>query len=734
MEKRENKKGKLIKRIEQHLRKTARHLVQFDSEEETLQYLIDSFQAELSTEFVGIFLKDEQVLFCKVVTGATGALQELNFSMEDCPTHIMNECLTFQQNSDLIRYPFAKLLKQQDLSTWFTVPIKDEMNSYGICVIGYRQNIPLFMEMEKVFEEFGKDIALSISLVRQKINQKQKWLEMDWLSHNLLIDSSLDEVIHNILERAAKGTNANYAYMYLYNEHKNCFEKQASTYGKGRGPEFVYVDSSNQLKNSFPYLGLVGECQLSIPLIVDLNTIGVIHIEHNDAYFTDDDRQFVDLLSNHVSVMIENGRLYQNERAHKVRLNEILQYQQSLMKETINADNFEGITKQITQLFQSAVILTDRFMRPISHECGPIEKERFFNLLTQMKEKNLLETDKDLVVDNIAFSVWPIHGGGQLLGYLFLSIEKEEIDHLVRLSIELARNIYSVQFIKQKRMVDAKEQMKQSLVQELLVEKIEQQDRIIQYAHLFNWDLFAKHRIVSLSIQFKQTDDDNVLKRQEMRTKLSDLLKERLAIYDKDMLLSNIAEEYVIIIPHKKEGKDYQKFYQEFYQKMRSWLVLEKWPYCLFIGVGGVTTYLRDYFLCYQQAKQALSIAMNHMSKKGLAYYEELDSYVLLHEVKGQEVSTLFIQKYLDPILIYSEERKVDLFFTLRMYLNNNGHIQQTADALYIHRSSLLYRLEKMESLLSLSLNDSDVRFNLMLALKLYDLNSVNPSYKMLER
>ena len=59
-----------------------------------------------------------------------------------------------------------------------------------------------------------------------------------------------------------------------------------------------------------------------------------------------------------------------------------------------------------------------------------------------------------------------------------------------RLSINLARNIYSIQFIKQKLVLDAREQVKDSFMSKLLVEKIEDEESIIQYANLFHWDLF----------------------------------------------------------------------------------------------------------------------------------------------------------------------------------------------------------------------------------------------------
>ncbi len=70
----------------------------------------------------------------------------------------------------------------------------------------------------------------------------------------------------------------------------------------------------------------------------------------------------------------------------------------------------------------------------------------------------------------------------------------------------------------------------------------------------------------------------------------------------------------------------------------------------------------------------------------------------------------------------------MDLFQTLRVYLFQNGNLKETADALFIHRSTLQYRIEKIQGLLKVDINDSEERLNLMMAYKLYDLQQVSPN------
>lgn len=59
-----------------------------------------------------------------------------------------------------------------------------------------------------------------------------------------------------------------------------------------------------------------------------------------------------------------------------------------------------------------------------------------------------------------------------------------------------------------------------------------------------------------------------------------------------------------------------------------------------------------------------------------------------------------------------------ELFRTLELYLANNGNKSATAAALPMHRSGLLYRLEKLESLMDADLSDATVMNELWLAMQ----------------
>ncbi len=72
---------------------------------------------------------------------------------------------------------------------------------------------------------------------------------------------------------------------------------------------------------------------------------------------------------------------------------------------------------------------------------------------------------------------------------------------------------------------------------------------------------------------------------------------------------------------------------------------------------------------------------------------------------------------YLSPLLTYDRETDSHLIETLDVYLQQQQNLAATSRLLFIHRNTLLYRIE---NLLGCSLTTPATTFNLTFALKLY--------------
>lgn len=74
-------------------------------------------------------------------------------------------------------------------------------------------------------------------------------------------------------------------------------------------------------------------------------------------------------------------------------------------------------------------------------------------------------------------------------------------------------------------------------------------------------------------------------------------------------------------------------------------------------------------------------------------------------------------RKLVLPLVDYDRERGSDLVKTLSVYFDAGANASETADRLFLHRNSLLYRLERIGELTGLDLKDPDARLALQLGL-----------------
>jgi hypothetical protein len=75
-----------------------------------------------------------------------------------------------------------------------------------------------------------------------------------------------------------------------------------------------------------------------------------------------------------------------------------------------------------------------------------------------------------------------------------------------------------------------------------------------------------------------------------------------------------------------------------------------------------------------------------------------------------------FVIETLGPLISYDHEHGSELVRTLDAYLRRNGSLNQLAEVLVIHRSTLTYRLRRIRELLDVDIDDSSLRLELSLA------------------
>ncbi|MBR2539572.1 MAG: helix-turn-helix domain-containing protein [Mogibacterium sp.] len=100
----------------------------------------------------------------------------------------------------------------------------------------------------------------------------------------------------------------------------------------------------------------------------------------------------------------------------------------------------------------------------------------------------------------------------------------------------------------------------------------------------------------------------------------------------------------------------------------------------------------------------------------GIYTFEDYGIYVMFRTVSDSEDLSRYLHPAIPKLADYDKANNANLELTLHTYLKHACNTTETADALYLHRNSVIYRLRRIEELCDIDLTDTDTRFRLRLS------------------
>ena len=133
-------------------------------------------------------------------------------------------------------------------------------------------------------------------------------------------------------------------------------------------------------------------------------------------------------------------------------------------------------------------------------------------------------------------------------------------------------------------------------------------------------------------------------------------------------------------------------------------------------GVSNPFHSINDLQGYYQQAEAALKAS----DDDGLCFYRDIMLEQALSHIPGEQIPYL-ISPDIHRLQEANARYSFSLVDTLKAYLECNCNLIRTAERLYLHKNTLLYRLNHIRSILRCDLDDADERLLLMLSFKLLE-------------
>lgn len=123
------------------------------------------------------------------------------------------------------------------------------------------------------------------------------------------------------------------------------------------------------------------------------------------------------------------------------------------------------------------------------------------------------------------------------------------------------------------------------------------------------------------------------------------------------------------------------------------------------IGIGTVVSHLRELADAYKEAQTAIDVSKFFDTEKSIINYENLGIGRLIYQLPTT-LCEIFLAEVFKKNSIDSLDQET--LFTINKFFENNLNVSETSRKLFVHRNTLVYRLEKIKKLTGLDLRQFD--------------------------
>ena len=142
------------------------------------------------------------------------------------------------------------------------------------------------------------------------------------------------------------------------------------------------------------------------------------------------------------------------------------------------------------------------------------------------------------------------------------------------------------------------------------------------------------------------------------------------------------------------------------------------------VGIGSVIDGIKELARSFKEAQVALEVGKVFDTEKVIVSYDNLGIARLIYQLP-----TTLCETFLREVFKHGSIENLDqeTLFTIQKFFENNLNVSETSRKLFVHRNTLVYRLEKIKKLTGLDLREFDHAIVFKIALMVKKYLTANP-------
>ena len=394
----------------------------------------------------------------------------------------------------------------------------------------------------------------------------------------------------------------------------------------------------------------------------------------------------------------------------------------TLLMQDVDATRFIA---EFAKILNAPIILLSPWQQVIAHSnyfYGNQKSAEFFieqlskDHFQQLAQEKKIFRLQDERQENIQVAGFPIRVNDYFPYYL-LVLSPEQIPYPIsEFAIDQAILVLTFMLFKNQKIAESFEHLKTDFLDRLLDTH---QEALSKHQ---NWlELWKNYRLINsdyyqLAIVYGVTKPENEthIRYQQAEGKLIfQWLKEQLPEILPDVALFKLKNQNKSILIFQSKKNDHLMILQNLAERLQQAL-----PITIGFALGNAYENLEDLPNSYIEASSTLEASL-HAQKPATVQLFHPKGLAGLFEKIGTEDVEYFCQQQLKELAYPTEPTLQELRKTLKVFLDFNCEITKTANALYLHRNTIKYRMNQCEKLLGTSIQEPETSLLLRVALEL---------------
>ncbi|MFE7084026.1 PucR family transcriptional regulator [Priestia megaterium] len=240
--------------------------------------------------------------------------------------------------------------------------------------------------------------------------------------------------------------------------------------------------------------------------------------------------------------------------------------------------------------------------------------------------------------------------------------------------------------------------------------------------------LLNEQRYVCVVGKIEGTDKNiSFVQYQSEQELICDTIEAELQRFQRTTHFFTMDHSYILLIPLKDGWMDSEKSIVSFLRKIQT-KISTYFQKDFSFGISNYAQQLIHVPVSYKEATDTLYYGNLSGKKRFIEFYQPKEVPEILRMIPYDHLKKF----YTDTFQAFANKQQKDhhvLLHTLSVYLETHCQLSETANRLYVHRNTVIYRLEKCEKIIGRSLKEPDETLRLRLAFRIKALIQGNSQF-----